>query len=193
MQYDRTGLLYSVPGLINSTSYNGRDQALSVAYANGVTSAYGYNDARGWVSTITHSNGAGTLMGLTYAWHINGHLQSVTSSTDATGSWVYGYDNLYRVSAATNQGNAALTQGFAYDNAGSLTAITGNGAVSLTYPAATSPHPHAPLTAGARAFTYDANGNTLTDGLRTFTYDGENRPSNVVFGANTVAYVYGRL
>ena len=58
---------------------------------------------------------------------------------------------------------------------------------SYTYPLASAPRPHAPLTAGSRSFTYNANGNALTDGIRSFTYDGENRPTAI----SGVTFAYG--
>ena len=58
---------------------------------------------------------------------------------------------------------------------------------TYTYPTASALRPHAPLTAGTKTFSYDANGNTLSDGTRTFIYDGENRPVTVA----GVQYAYG--
>jgi len=95
-------------------------------------------------------------------------------------------DDRNRLLTSTNAGTASNNQTFSYDAAGN---ITFNSAVgSYTYPVPNGAnHPHAPLTAGSRSFTYDANGNTLSDGSRTFTYDGENRATGVA----GVAYVYG--
>ena len=90
---------------------------------------------------------------------------------------------------AINYDDATPNEAWNYDAAaGSV--IYHNGS-TYTYPAATAPHPHAPLTAGTKSYTYDANGNTLTDGTRTFTYDGENRPATVQNGPTSVQYVYG--
>ena len=81
----------------------------------------------------------------------------------------------------------AIVTGFTYDASGNdnLTSQTGLGA--YTYPAATAPKPHAPLTAGAKTFTCDANGNLTGDGSRTLSYDDDNRPVTV----GPVTYVYG--
>ncbi len=51
-----------------------------------------------------------------------------------------------------------------------------DGLGAYTYPAATAPKPHAPLTAGAKTFGYDANGNMIADGTRALGYDDETVP-----------------
>jgi YD repeat-containing protein len=51
---------------ISTTAYNARGQTTSITYGNGVTSTYGYNDARGFVTRIMATNGATTLMDQTY-------------------------------------------------------------------------------------------------------------------------------
>ena len=144
-------MLYAVPGVINSTVYNARGQIASRVYANGVATTYSYNAARGWLSSVTHANVGGTLMGLTYARDAAGRITGVASATDAKESWTYTQDGLDRLTAATDLGDATLSQTFQYDLAGNITFNSKLGA--YTYPAATAPHPHAPLTAGSRAFT----------------------------------------
>ena len=57
---------------------------------------------------------------------------------------------------------------------------------TYTYPAETDPRPHAPLSAGARTYSYDANGNALSDGSQTYAWDGDNR----LLSAGAVNFVY---
>ena len=45
----------------------------------------------------------------------------------------------------------------------------------LDLPTADAPRPHAPLTAGARSYSYDENGNTLSHGTWSYGWDGSNR------------------
>jgi RHS repeat-associated protein len=45
--------------------------------------------------------------------------------------------------------------------------------------------------ADERAYTYDANGNTLTGGGRTFVWDAENRPTSITQDGETTSFVYG--
>src|SRR5262249_44374216 len=55
-----------------------------------------------------------------------------------------------------------------------------------TYPAPGQARPHAPLTAGPRTFSYDANGNRLSDVVHGSTYDTENKLAT--FDGITYAY-----
>ncbi len=183
--YDGAGRLIAIPGVISDIRYNARGQSQLVSYANGVTSTFAYNSARGWLTGLTHANSAGPLMTLNYTRATTGRIQSVANPANGTESWTYSYDDLDRLLGASNAGNASYNQTFAYDIANN---ITYNSAVgTYTYPLAGSAHPHAPLTAGSKAFAYNANGDITSDGSRTFAYDGENRPANV----SGTLYTYG--
>ena len=76
-------------------------------------------------------------------------------------------NDLDELLTSDNIGDNTLDQTFVYDASGNgnLTSQTGLG--SYTYPLGTAPQPHAPLTAGAKTFAYDANGNMTGDGSRT--------------------------
>jgi YD repeat-containing protein len=82
----------------------------------------------------------------------------------------------------------SLDQTLGYTGSGNIAFNSRLG--SYTYPPASGPRPHAPLTAGPRAYTYDANGNTLSDGVRTFVRDGENRLASVINASGTVSFTY---
>ncbi len=185
LQYDGAGRLIAIPGVISDIRYNAHGQSQVVSYANGVTSTFTYDSTRGWLTGVTHANAAGPLMALTYSRAATGRINAIASVTDPTESWSYAYDDLDRLLSASNAGNASYNQTFAYDIANN---ITFNSAVgTYTYPLAAQPHPHAPLTAGSKAFAYNANGDITSDGTRTFAYDGENRPANV----SGTLYTYG--
>ena len=52
--------------------------------------------------------------------------------------------------------------------------------------------PHAPLTLGANAITYDANGNMTADGSKTLSWDEANRLGQVINAASaTIDFAYG--
>jgi YD repeat-containing protein len=142
-------------------------------------------DTRGWLNGITHANGTGPLMALTYSRAAIGRINAVASATNPTESWTYTYDDLDRLLGAANTGTPAYNQTFAYDIANNITFNSAVGA--YTYPLASAPRPHAPLKAGSKTLAYDANGNVVSDGTRSFIYDGDNRPVNV----SGVLYKYG--
>ena len=136
-----------------------------MTYGNGATTAYTYNDARGFLSRVLTSNGATTLQDLNYARDVRGQISAVTSP-QAGKSWNYGYDALDRLTSASNVNTPAETVSYAYDDAdnmlynSSLCAANPN----MVYPTqgATSIRPHAPTSICGTSVTYDANGNTLS-------------------------------
>jgi hypothetical protein len=89
--------------------------------------------------------------------------------------WTYTYDTLDRLTLADNTGNNTLDPSFQYDDVGTMTYNSAVG--SYVYPLASSPRPHAPITAGSKTFTYDANGNTssfISDGGNPDTFRATN-------------------
>ncbi len=172
-RYDAAGRLNSVPGIINSTTYNNRGQVLTIAYANGVTTTYTYNDARQWLMSVVTRQGATTLSSYTYARDALGRITSV-SSPNAGEGWSYSYDSLDRLTQATNATNTALSQSFTYAINGNLLSATGVG--TYTYPAATAARPHAVTAIGGQAILYSPNGNMVSGRGRTLEWDAENRP-----------------
>jgi RHS repeat-associated protein len=62
---------------------------------------------------------------------------------------------------------------------------------NYTYPAVTgAAHPHAPLTAGSRTYTYDQNGNALSNGVSSYVWDGENRLLSVTISGAATSFAY---
>ena len=124
-----------------------------------------------------------------YTRDVAGRIQSINGSR-VRDDWTYTYDDLDRLLTATNAGDATRTETFTYavnDNMLSRTRMNG----TYAYPAGTAPRPHAPISIGARAFAYDANGNTLTDGIRTFSWANDNRLASVQTGTGLVSFEYG--
>jgi len=75
-------------------------------------------------------------------------------------------NDLDELTLADTVGNATLDQTFTYDPSGNGNLLSQTDLDELTL-AATAARPHAPLTAGAKTFTYDANGNMLSNGARS--------------------------
>ena len=204
--YDAADRLTAFTGYITSVTYNAWGQPTAAAYANGVSEAYAYDPARGWLTSVT-----GTLPGGDMAFRA-GYDRSATgrifradtqalvggSPTDTGGSYDYAYDYTGRLLAATNwRGATGVDQVFAYDRAGRIRSKGATLASAMTYDYADPLTPdHAPgavTAAGVTTdFTYDANGNMLT-GLagKIMTYDGENRPLSVTHLGKRTCYVYG--
>ncbi|WP_185973456.1 MULTISPECIES: RHS repeat protein [unclassified Mesorhizobium] len=189
LQYTAGNRLYSAPGYITSTVYEADGQTKEITYANGVKTSFTYSPTRRWLTRVTTSKGATVLLDEQYARDNLGRITGTTGLT-ASGSWTYGYDNADRLTSSTNLGNTSLSESFVYaanDNMLSRSRVAG----SYVYPAATSPRPHAPVSVGANAMAYDANGNLTSDGSRTLSWDEANRLKTVSLASNTVNLAYG--
>ncbi len=181
--YDRAGRLFAVPGIASSASYDADGQTGRIAYTNGASSAFSYDPERRWIDRVHHANPSGTLLLLDYLRNNVGDITSVTSSR-AGESWTYTYDSISRLVFADNLTNSAIDQQWSYSFSGNMLSNSAFG--YYAYPAATAPRPHAPLTAGTRTYTYDANGNMLGDGTKSLTWDAENR----LLSVGTTSFVY---
>lgn len=97
-------------GFITSVGYNAWGQPIAAAYANGVTEAFTYNPARGWLTSIV-----GTLPGgdmafrAAYDRSATGRIFRVDTqataeggTTNLGGSYDYTYDYTGRLLSATN-------------------------------------------------------------------------------------------
>ena len=93
---------------------------------------------------------------LTYARDTHGRINGVTSSQAGEG-WTYGYDDLDRLTGATNTTDSLLTQSFGYDRVGNMTSNSAIG--TYGYPATGSPRPHTVTSTPLGSYGYDANGN----------------------------------
>ncbi|MER8985517.1 MULTISPECIES: RHS repeat-associated core domain-containing protein [unclassified Mesorhizobium] len=189
LQYSAGNRLVSAPGFITSTLYEADGQTREITYANGVKTAFTYSPTRRWLTRVTTSKGATVLLDDQYARDALGRITTITGRTPSD-SWNYGYDNADRLIWSTNLGNAVLSEQFVYaanDNLTSRSRVAG----TYVYPSASAARPHAPVTVGANAMTYDANGNLTSDGSRTLTWDEANRLKTVTLAANTVNLSYG--
>ncbi|BCG82304.1 RHS repeat-associated core domain-containing protein [Mesorhizobium sp. 113-3-3] len=189
LQYTAGNRLASAPGYITSIIYEADGQTREITYANGVKTSFTYSPTRRWLTRITTALGAATLMDRQYTRDALGRITSIVGAS-APGSWNYVYDNADRLISADNLGDNTLDETFVYaanDNMLSRTRVAG----TYVYPAASAARPHAPVTVGANAMAYDANGNLTSDGSRTLTWDEANRLKTVSLAANTVNLAYG--
>ncbi|NIR39924.1 MAG: hypothetical protein GWN73_30260, partial [Actinobacteria bacterium] len=143
-----------------------------------------YAAGMGWLTSERTVRGTAVIQDRSYTRTNGGRLSSV-SSPFAGESWDYGYDARQRLVSATHVGSPADDQAFTYDTLGRLTFNSRLG--EYTYGTA---QPHAVRTAGANAYTYDANGNMLSGGGRTMRWNAENRLAQVWSAEGTATFGY---
>jgi RHS repeat-associated protein len=188
-QYSAANALTAIPDTIVSTIREADGQTREITYANGVKTTFTYSPTRRWLNRVTTSKGATVLMDNQYSRDTLGRITAIAGLTPAE-SWSYGYDSLDRLLSADNLGDNSLDETFVYaanDNMLSRSRVAG----TYVYPAPTAPRPHTPLTVGALALSYDANGNMVADGSRALVWDEANRLKQVTLASNTVNLFYG--
>ncbi|CAN7509906.1 RHS repeat-associated core domain-containing protein [Mesorhizobium sp. LjRoot246] len=189
LQYTAGNRLYAAPGFITSTLYEADGQTKEITYANGVKTSFTYSPTRRWLTRITNSFGASTLMDRQYTRDALGRITNIVGAAPQ-GSWNYVYDNADRLMSSDNLADNTLDETYVYaanDNMTSRTRVAG----TYVYPPANSARPHAPISVGANAMAYDANGNLTSDGSRAFVWDEANRLKTVTRASNTVNFAYG--
>jgi RHS repeat-associated protein len=105
---------------VQSTAYNARGQTTLITYGNGMSTTYAYNDQRGFLNSVTTSNGATALLALNYTRNAKGMITATTAANDNGRSWAYSYDALDRLITADNQNGSSDDQSFGYDDADNI-------------------------------------------------------------------------
>jgi RHS repeat-associated protein len=125
-----------------------------------------------------------------FTWDVASRLTAITDLADAALSASYGYDDLDRLTGATQ---GASSRGYSYDGVGNRLA-SNVGAATTSYAYAPGSHRLASL-AGAkvRSYTFDAAGNMVSDGIASWSYGGNNRPTQVQVGSTLTTFAINAL
>jgi YD repeat-containing protein len=201
-KYDAFGRLKSIPDMITSQTYEADGQTRSIAYANGVTTNFAYSPTRRWLMEIAPVFASGSPVFFSkYTRDLTGRIATITGQAGGFNTWAYAYDDLGRLTTATNAGDATQSETFTYAANDNLLSRSRNplGALApagvapyvYTYPAGSGLRPHTPTSVAGRAFAYDANGNLTNDQAKQLTWDSANRLASVSRGGKTTSFTYG--
>lgn len=188
LRYDSAGRLKAIPGYVTNARYDAEGRPTVVTTANGAVTTRTYSPQRGWLTAIGAVRGATTLQNLAYTRNAKGLITQVTSPFAYEG-WTYTYDELDRLTRATNTTSSTYDQTLSYDAIGNITSNSRLG--TYTYGA----RPHAPTAAGSNTYEYDAGGLMTAvrqSGvlLRTMTWDGDNRIETITAGDTQLEFTY---
>jgi RHS repeat-associated protein len=183
-------------------AYNAAFQVTGFNYGNGVAAAFGYTPDRLLLQSLAYTKGSSTLFSTNYWYKTdatncpngasgnNGQIQCITDNVDSGRTISYGFDSLYRITAATTNGSSNYTKWglqWTYDRYGNRLSQ------SQTYDAP----PTNSVTVSATTnqitgspYAYDANGNMTNDGNNTLVYDAENRVLSATNGGSSGTYTY---
>lgn len=217
-----TAITDAVLGDIAHVAYAGVTRPASVAYANGITATFVYDDAARLTQLAWNDVGGANILG-----HVFGYTKADQLGLDSfmhhsgTGN-IYRYDSLARLTKASlgvpdaanhttdpTPPNFAAQMTYTYDAVHNFTTVARQQApndpahdVQTTYTtnALNQYTARATSVGGAAAtddaFAYDPNGNLLTDDQFLYTYDGHDRLIEVRTAADSkpvAAYRYDAL
>jgi RHS repeat-associated protein len=181
--YDVRGQVTSVPGVVGTIEYDLNGRRTSVTYANGVVHTYGYDTLTDRLSGMGLTGPGGAIRQLEYRRDLVGNLVGVDSPDPALAAG-YTFDDLYRLTAATQDGSSWT---YGYADTGVLTSKSDVG----TYHYGENGAAATCLTgAGTATFGYTDTGEMEITPWGRQTFDPLSRLIAIDEGANTATFAY---
>ena len=183
--YDSAGRLSSLVSnafasnnIVTAATYNARGNLATRTLGNGVVETFTYDPNRFWLTGVSASLNGTLIHSVSLQRNARGEVTSRSNTLESNDNWTYIYDDLRRMTSATNTNNAFWTESFTFDEINRITSSSRLG--TYDYGAIGSGKPaYAPQNIGGATLNYDANGNMSSDGVTALVFDVENRPINV--------------
>jgi RHS repeat-associated protein len=176
IEYDAAGRTRRLPLVASEITWHADGTLAGYLAGNGIATSYGY-DAAGRMSRVVAAVPvAAPVLDLELRRDPDGLIEEITSP-DPEDGWLYAYDDLHRLTDATNPGAPAMSESFAYDLTDNLTWTSRLG--SIPYPAPGAPRPHGALVLDGAGVAYDASGDMTAGGGHAITWRGDHKPGAV--------------
>ena len=161
--------------------YNSAGQKIAQTYANGITTAYSYNE-NGWLSQIADDK---QVLNLKMTYDAIGNITQREDVLNADRTETYAYDAISQL--VSFKRGTAVDNSYQFDLLGNRVKVLQNG-IATNY-VSNNVNAYTSVTGGL-SFTpqYDDNGNLLNDDRHTYAYDWNNKQVGVDDGAVTVKY-----
>ncbi len=184
--------------MLSSITRNAESKLTGWAWASGKTQAISY-DGNGQIVAynLGDPTGAGAAAGIRRALTRDsaGRITGYTHTSNGTPAPAldqgFGYDNLNRLTNATQSGTAIQ---YSYDATGNRTAkAVGGNNYPNTISATSNKLDQMQDVTGTATIQHDAAGNITSDGLNTYTYSDRGRLATMTNAGGTVTYSYNAL
>ncbi|MCA9501056.1 MAG: hypothetical protein KC588_17820 [Nitrospira sp.] len=193
--YDLAGRLTTLipppgPAMQVTLGYDPSGRLATIAYPNGVTTAYGY-DTKGRLNALSHTSGANpSFASFGYTYNPVGNILQILDQVTPAETRSHTYDALQRLKAGGTTGNSET---YDYD-------LVGNRTTSFL----SSTHTHNDLNRLLEddqfTYTYDNNGNLITktskatSAVTTYSWDAQDQLIQINLpNSTTVTYKYDGL
>jgi RHS repeat-associated protein len=160
-------------------------------HGNTVTHTRDFFDASRRLKQVKSTKGATNIQSVSYTFDAASNVKSIGDQVHTaafSGSMTnLVYDDLHRLTSITyTAGNQ--TRAFSYNNAGNILVNSDFGSGTYTY---SSQMPHAVVSANAKTYSYDYNGNMIYRNGQTLGYNGQNRLVSITGGGgNDIQFKY---
>ncbi|MFA6131115.1 MAG: SpvB/TcaC N-terminal domain-containing protein, partial [Patescibacteria group bacterium] len=179
--------------VVDDIDYNANNQPTYFAFSNGVETTNTYDVANRYRLTDKYtSNGTDLFQDLDYTYDAVGNVTVVDENSDleTEGTFTYGYDDLSRLTSASNttttSSYSTYSYSYTYDEIGNITSSTPVG--SMTYGSLT--HPHALTSSALGTWAYNHNGDLVDDGTYEYGWNYKDQLIASVSGTTTTTYYY---
>ncbi|MEQ8985062.1 MAG: RHS repeat-associated core domain-containing protein, partial [Deltaproteobacteria bacterium] len=173
-----------VDSLVFTLSYDETGQVSSIAYPNGVTTTYTYDDVDRLASIVTANDQATVLASYAYTRYPDGNIETITEA-DGT-LYDYAYDEANRlVQATVTSSTSALVyaEGFAFDAAGNRSTrfYTPASGVQETYSYSYDSRDRIQSDA-TDSYAFDDDGRMVSRGVQALTWNSQDHLVSIDYG-----------
>jgi RHS repeat-associated protein len=151
----------STDGLTFALTYSATGQLETLAYPNGLTTTYAYDDVDRLESIVLRNAQSQVVSSYAYTRYPDGNIETITEADGTLSAYVYdAADRLVQATVTSSTGALVYAEGYAYDPAG-------NRIVRFHTPAS-----------GVTAefdYAYDSRDRIQTDGIDAYAFDADGR------------------
>ncbi|MDV0444653.1 hypothetical protein MmiAt1_01850 [Methanimicrococcus sp. At1] len=174
-EYDESGLLKSIPGIIDNIEYDSSTLTTKKEYSNGMTTIFEYDNETNRLKNLQTNN----LQNFSYEFDSKGNIIKITDHL-INETQRFNYDDLDRL---VHVDGDSYSHNYIYNPLGCMLAFY-DGTQLTFFEHGENAGIHAPTKAGNMSLYYDSNGNLIEDGNFLYIYDEANRLKEVFDKSN---------
>ena len=176
-------------GIVSDATYDARGHVVTRTLGPAGSTfiqTFSYEPNRFWLTGVSAKLGTVVKHNVTFGRNARGEVKTRTNTIEPKDNWTYSYDDLRRLTVATNTNTAALSETFQYDAIGRMTYSSTKGTYNYGTLASNGTPLHAPRQVGTTTFQYGSQGELVSGDGVTLDYDPDSKPNLV--NSTTMSY-----